>query len=131
MTLLGTAAVAAVVVFAIVAAFQLALAAGAPWGRAAYGGSQAGVLSARLRITSAVAFVVWLLVALMVLRRAGTKVWAPLPDGWLTVALWIVVGFLAISVVANGISRSRIERIWSPVCAVALAAVTTVNLLAP
>lgn len=131
MTLLGCAAGVAVAMLAVVAAFQFALAAGAPWGRASYGGSHSGRLPAGLRLTSAVAFAVWVLVAVSVLRRAGTEVWAPLPDGWLPVALWIVAGFLAISVVMNGISRSRIERIWSPVCAVALAAVTTVNLLAP
>lgn len=48
----------------------------------------------------------------------------------IAVALWIVVGFLGFSVILNAISRSKIERIWAPVCAIALAAVTTVNLLA-
>lgn len=130
MTMIWIAAVAATAMLAVVAAFQLALALGAPWGLAAYGGSHAGVLPTRLRATSAVACVVWILVALAVLHRAGTGVWAPLPESWLPVALWIVVGFLAISVVINAISPSRIERIWSPVCAVALAGVTAVNLLA-
>ena len=47
--------VAATAGLAVVAAFQVALAAGAPWGRAAWGGQHQGRLPARLRIASAVA----------------------------------------------------------------------------
>lgn len=127
--MLWFAAVAAVA-FAVVALFQVALAAGVPWGHAAYGGARKH-LPPSYRVVSAVAVVFWLLVALIVLRRAAVDVWSPLPDGWLAAAVWVVVGLLAVSVVLNGISRSKVERaLWTPVCAVALAATVTVNLLA-
>jgi hypothetical protein len=45
------------------AAFQLALALGAPWGAAAWGGANEGVLPTGLRVGSAVAVVVWLGIA--------------------------------------------------------------------
>ncbi len=49
------AVVVALVLFAALVVFQLALAAGAPWGRAAYGGQNPGVLPGRLRVSSVVA----------------------------------------------------------------------------
>ena len=64
------AAVAAAIGFAGIAVFELALAAGAPWGHAAWGGAHAD-LSAAQRAGSAVAVVVWAGAALIVLGRAG------------------------------------------------------------
>lgn len=126
--LLVAAATVAVALLVGVAAFQVALALGAPWGRASYGG-QERVLPTRLRVTSAVAAVAWPLVALVVARRAGAPAWAPLPDVWLPAATWAVAGLLAISVVMNALSRSRVERaIWVPVVAVACASVAVVAL---
>jgi len=55
------------------AVFQLALALGAPLGRAAFGGAHA-YLSPGLRIVSAIAVLIWLLAALVVLRRGGYRV---------------------------------------------------------
>lgn len=130
MTALALAAGTAVAMFATVAAFQLALAAGVPWGRASYGGAP-DRLPTRLRAASVVAFVIWVLVALVVLRRAGAPVWAPLPDPLLPGAGWVVVALLVPALVLNLITPSRIERaIWAPVSAAALAATTLVNLLA-
>lgn len=121
----------AAVVLALVAAFQLALAAGAPWGRAAYGGAHER-LPARLRMTSAVAVGFWVLAALVVVRRSGVKAWAPLPDAWLPAAVWVLVALLAVSVVMNSITHSRVERtIWVPVTSVALVATLTVAMLGP
>ena len=109
--------------------FQVALASGAPWGAASYGG-QDPVLPARLRATSAVAAVVWVLVALVVLRRAGySQVWAPLPDTWLPAAVWTVVGVLVLGCVLNAITPSTVERaVWLPVTLAALVGTTTVAL---
>src|SRR5690606_35214174 len=113
-------------------AFQLALAFGAPWGRAAYGGQHPGVLPTHFRVSSAVAAVVWALLALCVARLAGMPVWAPLPDAALPVVVWVVVGLSAVSGVLNAITRSRIERaIWLPASAVLRASVLAVALLAP
>lgn len=105
----------AAVLSLVVAGFQLALAIGAPWGRAAYGGQHPGVLPARLRVSSAVATFVWAAVALVVARRAGLPVWAPLPDAWLPVVVWVVVGLGLVAILLNAITRSRVERaLWLP-----------------
>jgi hypothetical protein len=120
----GTAAVS--VGLLVVTAFQVALALGAPWGRASYGGQEPR-LPGRLRIASAVAAVVWPLLLLIVLRRAGAVGWAPVPDAWLAAATWAVAALLLVGVVANAISRSRVERaVWVPVTLVALAGTVVV-----
>lgn len=106
----------AAVLYLALAAFQLALAVGAPWGRAAYGGQHPAAVPTRLRVSSAVATVVWTAVALVVARRAGLELWTPLPDDWLPVTVWVVVALDLIAIVLNAITRSRIERaIWLPV----------------
>jgi len=46
---------------AVVVAFQVSLVAGAPWGAAAWGGSQPGQLPAGLRVASAFSAAFWLL----------------------------------------------------------------------
>jgi hypothetical protein len=74
-----TAAVAAAVGFIAIAAFQLALALGAPLGRAAWGGAHLH-LPTSLRIASAFAVGVWVLAALIILGRARYPV-SPLPLG--------------------------------------------------
>jgi hypothetical protein len=125
------AAVTALVPLAGLVVFQLALAAGAPWGRAAYGGQAPGRLPRQFRISSAVAAVVWAGVALVIARHGGIPVWAPLPDAGLPVAIWVIAGLLAIAVVLNAITRSRVERaIWLPTTVLMLAATLTVALTA-
>jgi hypothetical protein len=129
--MLAIAGIVALVLYAVLVAFQLALAAGAPWGRAAYGGQHPGVLPTGYRIASAVAAVVWAGVALSIARRAGLPVWAPLPDAALPVLVWIVVGLSVVAVVLNAITRSALERaIWLPVALVLLASVLVVAILA-
>ncbi|ADB32880.1 hypothetical protein Kfla_3827 [Kribbella flavida DSM 17836] len=130
MSLLAVAAAVAAASFAVIAGFQLALAAGLPWGRAAYGGAR-DRLPVQLRVVSAAAFVVWVIVGLTVLRRAGVPVWTPVPDRLLPGTVWVVAGVLVPSLVLNVITRSRIERaIWAPMCLVALTATVAVNVLA-
>lgn len=128
---LTIAAVVVVVVTLALVGFQLALAAGAPWGVAAYGGQHRGVLPTGLRIASAVAAPVWTGVGLVLLRRAGVGLWAPLPDAWLPVAVWVVAGLLVVSVVLNTITRSAVERAVALPAAVLLLAATVVIALAP
>jgi hypothetical protein len=124
----GTAALA---LFALLVVFQLALALGAPWGRAAYGGQHPGVLPTQLRVASAVAVVVWTGVALVVARRAGLAVWSPLPVSWLPVVVWIVVGLMVIAVIMNAITPSALERaIWLPFSVLTLATAVTVAVAA-
>jgi hypothetical protein len=125
------AAIVAAVLYAGLVLFQLALALGAPWGRAAYGG-QSAELSTQPRVTSAIAAVVWSAVALAVLRRAGFGVWAPFPDAWLPVVVWIAVALGAVAIVMNAITPSAIERaIWLPVAIALFASTLTVAIAAP
>lgn len=108
------AAVLAVVLVAIVAIFQLALALGAPLGRAAWGGRNEGVLPMRLRIASGLAaIVVYPLIALYVLASADLIDLEWLPTA--VTGMWVLTGFFTLGTVANLASRSKIERIWAPV----------------
>ena len=108
------AAVAAAILFGGLSAFEIALAAGVPWGAAAFGGASA-VLEPALRVAAGISAVVWAAAALIVLRRAGHPVWAPLPRRALPVAVWVLAGYTALGVLMNSISPSPIERaIWVP-----------------
>jgi hypothetical protein len=113
----STVAIVATVGFLIIAAFQAALALGAPWGRAAWGGAHER-LPARLRGASAVAVVIWLLAALIVLQRAGSPV-VPLPLPVAQWGAWILVGLLPIGAIMNFASSSPWERFgWGPLAAI-------------
>lgn len=109
------AAIVAVGLLAVIVAFQAALALGAPWGFAAWGGRHQGVLPRRLRIASGVAAVViYPLIVLVVLASAGLidASWLPVDR---TVAMWVLAGLLALGALANFASRSPRERFWGPV----------------
>jgi len=109
-----TAAFIAVALLALVGAFQVALAFGAPWGEAAWGGRNPGVLPGRIRVASAIAALLYPLLALVVLASAGVveASWRP---GTGRVPMWILTGFFALGAVANFASRSPKERWWGPV----------------
>jgi hypothetical protein len=111
------AGAAAAVGFVLVASFQAALALGAPWGRAAWGGAHRR-LPTGLRIGSAVAVVVWLVATLVVLARAGYE-WSPIPSRMARWGTWVLFGLLVVGTLMNLASRSRPERlIQTPVAAV-------------
>jgi hypothetical protein len=119
-----TAAVLAAAGFLVIAAFQAALALGAPLGHAAWGGKQTR-LPTRLRVGSAVAVAVWTLAALFVLGRAGSE-FSPFPDIVERWGTWILVGLLPIGALMNVASSSPWERhLWGPL-ALLLAALTLV-----
>ena len=109
-----SAGIVAVLLLAIIAAFQIALAAGAPLGRAAWGGQHPGVLPRRLRMTSGVVgLVVYPLIIAVVLSAAGlTRNWL---GGAAAAVLWGLTAFFAIGTVMNAVSRSRPERVWAVV----------------
>jgi hypothetical protein len=112
-----SAAVVAAVGFLFVAAFQTALALGAPWGRAAWGGAHQGRLPQRLRIASGFAALFWVAAAFVVLARAGYDI-SPFPFAVARWGTWALFGLSALGAVINLVSRSRLERlIWSPVSA--------------
>jgi hypothetical protein len=93
-----------------VAAFQAALAAGAPWGAYSWGGARLGRLPLRLRIISALAVPVLVFLALVLLAQGGVLGWSPLPVDWLVPATWVVAVLLALNTVANLAAPSRVER---------------------
>ena len=108
------AAIAAAAGFCAIAAFQAALALGAPLGRAAWGGTYVR-LPIALRIASAVAVAVWVLAALLVLRRAGFGV-PPLPPAVVRRGTWTLVGLSVLGALVNFASPSNWERfLWGPV----------------
>lgn len=115
----STAALVFSVLVGIVALFQLALAAGAPWGHLAMGGRHSGRLPPELRIAAVIQGAILGLLALVVLGRAGFDV--PLVAGWPAWTCWIPVGVSALSLLMNLATPSKPERrLWAPVAAVML-----------
>jgi len=111
------AAAAAAAGFTGFAAFELALALGAPLGRAAMGGAHT-YLPAGLRIVSALAVIIWLLAGLVVLRRGGYRV--PLISARAAWAgTWALTGLLSLGVLLNLASPSGWERyLQAPITAI-------------
>ncbi len=101
------AAVAVCVLLAALSVFQIVLVIGRPLGRFAWGGAH-DVLPRRLRVASAVSIVLYGFFAVLVLDRADIT--DLLPDAAADVGIWVLVGYLAIGVVLNGMSRSKPER---------------------
>jgi hypothetical protein len=100
--------------FLVLAAFQAAIALGAPVGRAAWGGRHAGQLPANLRVASAVAVGIYLAAALVVLDRAGIPL-IDIPDAVSFWATWALVVLLGLGAVMNFASSSPYERFgWAP-----------------
>jgi hypothetical protein len=101
---------AAAVGFAGIAAYEVALAMGAPFGSAAWGGTHPGTLPAGLRVASTVGAVLWGLAALIILQRV--QLWSVLPFGRTFVrrATWGLVVLSFMSAVANFASQSAAER---------------------
>ncbi len=100
---------------AVVSLFQLALVLGAPMGEYAFGGQHSGKLPIRFRIGSLVSIGLYLGIAGHVAAQLGL-VQKLLPDSLNTVANWAIVGLMLVSLVMNGISRSKKERdLWVPV----------------
>jgi hypothetical protein len=112
----GRSAGIAALLLSGMAGFQIALAAGAPWGAAAWGGTNPGVLPRGLRVSSAGSGLVYVLLAV---AARSTLLPAQLRRRILTVAS----GGMVVGTVMNLASPLNIERtLWTPVAA-ALAAV--------
>lgn len=111
-----TAAIVLTVLLALLAVFQLALALGAPLGRFAWGGAHR-VLPARLRVGSLIAIVIYAVIALLALDRAGLVDLVPEPVS--VVGMWVAFAYFLVGIPLNAISRSRAERLtMTPVVAV-------------
>jgi len=109
-----TAALVFFVLTAVTVGFQLALAAGAPWGKLTWGGRFPGILPAPMRAAAAFSALLLTGFSLIVAVRAGllTFAWAPLSR----TLIWAVVAYCALGVLANAATPSKWERrIWLPV----------------
>ncbi len=98
----------------LTAAFQIALALGAPWGQLAMGGGVKGVLPLGMRLAAVAQAALLGAMALVMLSRAGMLLAA-----WRAASrplAWIAVVLLAVSAALNLATPSPMERlIWSPV----------------
>jgi hypothetical protein len=116
------------VLAALVVAFQLALVAGAPWGRLTQGGVHPGRLPAPARAAAAASAVVLAGLALLVLARAGLLGDAALAAS--TPWAWAAVVVSALTTLANAASRSRSERALFLPVALGMLATSLIVLLA-
>jgi hypothetical protein len=115
----------AVALLALAAAFQVALAAGAPWGAAAYGGHAAsgdGALPRRYRLGSGAAAAVLLGAMWVVLASAAMVGRGPLSSTVLTLTLWCLAALFALNTLGNARGRHPVER-WGAGTVTALLAV--------
>lgn len=99
------------------AIFQFTLAAGVPWGEAAWGSAFSGMLPSHMRLASVTSGLLLLLFAVVIIARAGLA-------GLTTerkstrILSWLIAGFCGLSTIANAFSPSHLERvIWFPVAA--------------
>jgi hypothetical protein len=113
MTLRRMAALLYAIISLGVVTFQLALAAGAPWGEFAMGGAFPGQFPPALRVAAVVQAALLVGMAAVVLARAGLIL-----PGWSRASrwlIWFVVGFAALSLMLNLTTPSAGERaIWAP-----------------
>ncbi|MDQ2689930.1 MAG: hypothetical protein M3Y29_06625 [Chloroflexota bacterium] len=112
MTPVQLAAVAAGALMAVTVAFQLALAAGMPWGDATMGGRARhvdGVLAPPYRVMALLSAVLLAVAALIVVSRAGV-VDMGLPDPVRLIGTWLVVAFSILNTLTNLSGRHPLER---------------------
>ena len=103
------AAGAATVGFAGLAVFQLLLAAGAPLGEAAWGGTTEGQLSTGLRVGSAISIVAY--AAGSAVSPAARAVRVRWPSRTVArIGSWVLVVLLTLGTLANALSQSPWER---------------------
>lgn len=108
---------------AIAALFQLALAAGAPWGHLVLGAVHPGRLPARMRALAVFQAALWGALAWAVLARAGLAGAAP------GLGFGLAVALTALSFLASLLSPARAERrLWAPVMGTMLGAAIVVSL---
>jgi hypothetical protein len=113
-----------------VIAFQIALAAGAPWGAYAMGGASPGQFPPSLRIAAIVqaAFIAGTIAIVLVRAEVIRATWV----GTARKLVWAVVALGTVSLVLNLITPSASERtIWAPVAALLLLSSVVVAMTNP
>lgn len=114
MSLTQLAAIGFSVITLGAAAFQAAMAAGAPWGAYAMGGAYPGTFPPALRVAALFQAALLIGFALVALSRADLilPAWAQ-ASRWM---MWVIVAFSTLSLILNLITPSAGERaIWAPV----------------
>lgn len=102
------------VLVSVVIAFQLALAAGMPWGKLAWGGKFPGKLPAAMRLACVASALLLLAFGWVVYVKSGLGLaqWHALSR----TLVWGVVAYCGLGVAANALTPSTWERIiWLPV----------------
>ena len=107
------AAVIAVVIFIGMSIFQLLLALGLPYGKAAYGGKHE-TLPKNLRIMSVIAIGIFVLASISVLIRSG--ILPIFTDSiFFVIVVWVFAFYSALNTLMNLASKSKTEkRIMTP-----------------
>jgi len=123
------AAVVAATGFGALGVFQLALALGAPWGHAAWGGDSAALTSGQ-RFGSAVSVFFYAAAAAVVLARGGVTRW-PRSGSVLRWGPWVLTVRLAVGALPNVASQSHWENYLLGPLALVLAALCAVVARAP
>ncbi|MFT3945223.1 MAG: hypothetical protein QM705_15570 [Ancrocorticia sp.] len=101
---------------ALLCAVQIAVVAGAPLGPYVWGGRHEGRFPLKLRISSAFSLLIYAVLVLVILDRAGAV--HVLPAGISAPGAWVTFGFLVLGTIMNSISSSRKERmIMTPLAA--------------
>lgn len=94
--------------------FQIALIAGAPIARFAWGGSH-DILPLKLRVSSGISILLYGLFFVFIVSKAGL---IPIISHQviLDVGMWVITGYFILGVVLNALSRSKPERsVMTPV----------------
>jgi hypothetical protein len=119
----NTAAIVASLILAGLGLFQAALAFDAALGRFAWGGRHER-LPFGLRAASAMTIPIYALIAIVLLDRAGAV--DMLPDDAARIGAWVVVGYFALGIGMNAVSRSRHERMMMTPVALVLAVLAAI-----
>jgi hypothetical protein len=110
------AARAAAAVMLGVAAFQVALFLGAPWGAYTQGGETEGALDASGRVVAAVSCALLLVMAAAILARVSEGPLENAPKMLVTVLAWFTTIYSGLAVVLNLVTQSSSERaVFAPI----------------
>jgi len=117
---------AAAVVMLGVAAFQVALVVGAPWGAYTQGGETEEALDTSGRVVAAVSCAILLVMAGAILARVGEGPLKDAPGRVVTALSWFALIYSAIAVVLNLATQSSSERaVFAPIAILLFVLVVT------
>ena len=120
------AARTAAVVMVGIAAFQVALVVGAPWGAYTQGGETEGVLDTSGRVVAAVSCAILLVMASAILARVREGPLKNAPGRLVTALAWFTTIYAALAVVLNLATRSSSERaVFAPTAILLVVLVVT------